>query len=122
MSASDPNPKIIEELWWDVTTTTGLILTLPVPLTSIGNVMTPMSPKYALTHQGAFQASSNITKETYAVNLADARHIRQYTRTHDPERLDRAKLRASGISSPTSSASSLAASSRSAPATNPSGR
>jgi hypothetical protein len=106
-----PTPQ--EETWWEVLTTTGLRLTLPAPSTH-----TPLS---ALTAE-AFVTEMN-GGSMYAFKTEDILYIRQYQKVPlDPERLDRAKLRASKTGSPLSKDGSQDRDSQSAATPSPSGR
>jgi hypothetical protein len=116
---SSATDAVLEETWWEVTTTTGLILTLPAPLKRTGETVAPVE---ALTSSGRFHACSAITNMMYGVDLTHALFIRQFTKTHDPERLLKSQMRASQTASSPSSDAGPAPSSRSGARTSPRGR
>jgi hypothetical protein len=107
----------IEETWWEVTTTTGLILQLPAPLTSGG---APRPPAQCLDTRVPVSSSSTITGFSYALSLETVFAIRVFVRSQDPERLARSKARL--IASETSLPSGPDRESRSAAPVSRSGR
>lgn len=118
MTTPATNPPI-EETWWELTFRTGLILTLPAPLTSTGNVLDPYG---ALMDGDTVNAQSAITKQTYVYSLKDVALIKPKQITADPDRLARSLLRALGKSLDGSSPDSPAAPSPSSETANPTRR
>lgn len=85
-------PTYIEETWWEVTLSTGLILTLPAPLRTTSE---PIPPHDVLYHPLTPVSSySVITGKSYALNPKDVVHIKTTTIKADPERYQRAVLKA----------------------------
>lgn len=123
-----PQSNIIEETWWEVTTSTGLILRLPAPLkrTAHGDsvAMPPLEAMnlVAMNLGARLQSQSAITKKDYAVNLRDAVLIKTELVRMDPERYQQALLKASRRLSGTSSDAGPVAASPSADQASPSGR
>lgn len=103
------DPTIIEEPWLEITTRTGLTMLVPAP-------MDPLLQNCLRDHD-VIKSSSQITRMNYYVRLSeDILFIRQFTRKHEPERLERAKVRAQSPTGRTpSSGSSPMPSSSSAP-------
>lgn len=95
----------VEETWWKVTTTTGLVLTLPAPLRLTSVLDTdakeaPIPPAMAIEEGQwglAVESRSALTGKSYALSLRDVIHIEVFTL--DPSRyakaLERAVLRRS---------------------------
>lgn len=119
-----PEPKTIEETWWEVTTTAGLMLTLPAPLKDID---TPHDPWLALSAAKSgsgprvFRSTSSQTGRTYALDLGEALVIGAFTRTFDTSRMERSVAKALGILSPSPSDAGPEVASRPDPSTTPSG-
>ena len=85
----------IEETWWKVTTTTGLVLTLPAPLRSTGldtSTLTPLDPAQALDLNVPVASQSLLSAKSYALSLRDVIHIETFTL--DPSRYAKALGRA----------------------------
>jgi hypothetical protein len=104
-----------EDLWWEVTTTTGLTLVLPAPSPTI-------SPLEAFDVQ-ALSVTSPHTSQVFALAMKDILLIRQFSKpTVDKDRLERSKARALGIGSASSADDSPAPDSPPAPSPKRSGR
>jgi hypothetical protein len=104
-----------EDLWWEVTTTTGLTLVLPAPLPRISLVMA-MDGKHV-------EITSPHTGQVFLLAMKDILLIRQFSKpTVDKDRLERSKARALGIGSASSADDSPAPDSPPAPSPKRSGR
>lgn len=121
---TEPNTTPTEETWWEVLTTTGLMLALPAPLSLIDN--TPLDPLEVLDAakrgQGRIRQSVNTSNgRRYVLDLMDVVLIKPYTVATNPDRYQRSVAKALGLSLDGASNSGPAASSPSDARENPSG-
>lgn len=92
----DPQTHQTEEQWWEVMTSTGLILTLPAPLPTtdaarlLQDARSGRGPMYVTSH-------SQVTGRTYTLNLAQVLLLKQYPIKVDQDRHERSVARALGI-------------------------
>lgn len=112
-------PIIIEEPWLEITTRTGLKIECPGTAKELLATY-EAHPTFPVGSKFHYINTSRITGETYLVDTSEYVHIRQYTRRHDPERLERSVIRASRSSSPISAVSSQKVASPSAIPASPS--
>lgn len=125
---STPENTIIEETWWEVTTSTGLILELPAPLQRIetsndGTYLTTIAnPLDVLRRFDPVQSYSEITKKHYFLQPRDILLVKPKQVKADPNKLAAALLRMQQRSQGGSSTSGQGADSQSDAQANPSGR
>ena len=107
---SEPESTLIEETWWEVTTSTGSILELPAPLRCTETskegtfIWLPMSPYDALSEpRMPLHSHSQITNRDYYLLLTNVVLIKPRVVKVDPERHVKALMNMpSRKSSPTS--------------------
>lgn len=84
------DPTIIEEPWLEITTRTGLKISMPGTL------------DHVRSQHAAITTASTITGEQHYLSLQDIQHIRQYSRKVEPARLERSRAKVLQLSSPPS--------------------
>jgi hypothetical protein len=90
------NETLIEETWWEVTTSTGLTLRLPAPFGLI-NTEAKLEPGLFL------RSSSKITGMDYGVKAGEIVYVQQFQRKQDPDRLAKARMKLEELTSSGSS-------------------